>query len=201
MKIKTAEFITSAEKPSQYPEDNLVHVAIVGKSNVGKSSLINALTNNNKLARVSGTPGKTRLVNFFEINQSFYLVDLPGYGFAKVSKSEKEKWGLMMDQYFNNAGQLRLIIMLADIRHDPTQEDKQMAEWIRYYKIPLILIATKADKLGKTRIKPRAIQIRKKLGFSSDLRLIPWSATAKYGLEEILEELNNYTNENSSDVI
>ncbi|MDD3613287.1 MAG: ribosome biogenesis GTP-binding protein YihA/YsxC [Eubacteriales bacterium] len=201
MKIITAEFFTSAEKPSQYPQDDLPHIALVGKSNVGKSSLINALTNNKKLARVSSSPGKTRLVNFFLVNQNFYIVDLPGYGFAKVSKSEKEKWGTMIDQYFSTAKQLQLLIMLVDIRHDPTREDKQMAEWIRYYKIPVILALTKSDKLGKTRIKPRAAQIKKELGFSGDIMHIPCSSVTGYGLDEIQDSLDHYIALKQTDII
>jgi ribosome biogenesis GTP-binding protein YsxC/EngB len=134
MEIRKAEFITSAVNAAGYPQDDLPHIAMVGKSNVGKSSLINGLTNQSKLARVSRQPGKTRLINFFLVNDSFYLVDLPGYGFARVSKAEKEKWGAMINEYFEKAAQLKCIIMIADIRHNPTAEDKQMAEWIQYHR-------------------------------------------------------------------
>ena len=128
MEIKKAEFITSAVNAGGYPQDGLPHIAMVGKSNVGKSSLINAITRQKKLARVSGEPGKTRLVNFFLINESFYLVDLPGYGFARVSKVEKKSWGDMMNEYFKKAFSLNCVIMIVDIRHNPTAEDMQMAE-------------------------------------------------------------------------
>ena len=192
MEIKKAEFTTSAVNAAGYPQDGLSHVAMVGKSNVGKSSLINALTNQNKLARVSGQPGKTRLINFFLINESFYLVDLPGYGFARVSKGEKEKWGEMMNEYFKTAFPLKCIIMIVDIRHNPTAEDRQMAEWIQYYQIPVLLVASKADKLGKTRIKPQAAQSRKLLGFSQEIPIVPCSTLSKQGMEELLEKLDTY---------
>lgn len=192
MEIKKAEFTTSAVNASQYPGDILPHIAMVGKSNVGKSSLINAMTNRTKLARVSGQPGKTRLINFFLVNDSFYLVDLPGYGFARVSKSEKESWGSMINDYFKKAAHLKCIILIIDIRHDPTAEDMQMAEWIRYYQVPVLLAASKSDKLGKTRIKPQAARIRKQLGFTGDVPVIPYSAVSKQGMEDLLQQLDHY---------
>ena len=192
MEIKKAEFVTSVVKTSAYPQDELPHIAIVGKSNVGKSSLINAMTNQNKLARVSRQPGKTRLINFFLINDKFYLVDLPGYGYARVSKAEQESWGSMMDEYFKLASPLKCIILIVDIRHKPTAEDKQMVEWIKYYRIPVLVVASKADKLGKTRIKPQAAQLRKQLGFSHQVPVVPCSVVSKQGLLELLAELDAY---------
>lgn len=192
MKINKAEFITSAVNAYGYPQDGFPHVAITGKSNVGKSSLINAITKQNKLAKVSGQPGKTRLINFFLINKSFYMVDLPGYGFARVSKAEQKAWGNMMNEYFDKASQLKCIIMVIDIRHNPTTEDKQMAEWIKHYQIPVILVASKADKLGKTRIKPQAALVSRQLGFSQDVPIIPCSILSRIGLEELLEKLDDY---------
>lgn len=192
MEIRKAEFITSAVNVAGYPQDDLPHIAMVGKSNVGKSSLINGLTNQSKLARVSRQPGKTRLINFFRINDSFYLVDLPGYGFARVSKAEKEKWGVMINEYLEKTARLKGIIMIADIRHNPTAEDKQMAEWIQYYGIPVILVASKIDKLAKTRIKPQAAQLRKQLGFSDIVPIIPCSVVTKQGLQELSEQMGSY---------
>ena len=201
MEIKKAEFITSAVNAGGYPQDGLPHIAMVGKSNVGKSSLINAITRQKKLARVSGEPGKTRLVNFFLINESFYLVDLPGYGFARVSKVEKKSWGDMMNEYFKKAFSLNCVIMIVDIRHNPTAEDMQMAEWIKYYQIPVILVASKADKLGKTRIKPQVDQLRNQLGFSNQVPIVPSSVVSKQGLEVLLEQLDAYLPELDSPII
>lgn len=192
MEITKAEFITSAVNAAGYPQDELPHIAMVGKSNVGKSSLINGLTNRSKLARVSGQPGKTRLINYFLINDRFYLVDLPGYGFARVSKVEKEKWGGMMNEYFADTSQLKCIILIVDIRHNPTAEDKQMAEWIQYYRIPVLLAASKSDKLGKTRIRPQIAQVRKQLGLSEKVPVVPYSAVSRQGLRELLEQLDTF---------
>jgi GTP-binding protein len=192
MVIKKAEFITSAVNASGFPKDSRPQIAMVGRSNVGKSSLINGLTRKNKLARVSSQPGKTRIINFYLINDAFYLVDLPGYGFAKVSRAEREKWGLMMDEYFSKASQLKFIIMVVDIRHNPTADDKQMAEWIRYNEVPVLLAASKADKLGKTRINPQALSIRKLLGFSNNVPVIPYSVVTKQGLDELLSYIDSY---------
>ena len=190
MEIKKAEFETSAVNAAQYPQNDYPHVAMVGKSNVGKSSLINAMTNRNKLARVSGQPGKTRLINFFRINDTFYLVDLPGYGFARVAGPEKERWGAMINEYLKKVPRLKCMILIVDIRHDPTAEDRQMAEWIRYYRIPVLLAVSKSDKLGKTRVKPRAAQIRRQLGFSDEVPVISYSAVSGYGMEDLLNQLD-----------
>ena len=163
-----------------------------GKIQCRQIFLINGLTNQSKLARVSRQPGKTRLINFFLVNDSFYLVDLPGYGFARVSKAEKEKWGVMINEYLEKTARLKGIIMIADIRHNPTAEDKQMAEWIQYYGIPVILVASKIDKLAKTRIKPQAAQLRKQLGFSDIVPIIPCSVVTKQGLQELSEQMGSY---------
>ncbi len=149
MEIKQSEFTISAVKPEQYPTDNRVEFAFVGRSNVGKSSLINTLTNRRKLVKVSGTPGKTRLINFFIINNEFYFVDLPGYGYAKVSKSEKATWGQMMEKYLVNRPQLKKVVLLVDSRHKPTNDDISMYEWIKHYGYGVVVVATKKDKLTK----------------------------------------------------
>ena len=155
---------------------------MVGKSNVGKSSLINSLCNNFKLARISSSPGKTRLINFFRINDAFHLVDLPGYGFAKAPKTEQEKWGRLMEDYLSS-GLLTHIFMLIDIRHAPTAEDKQMFEWILYYGIPFTLIATKADKLARSKRKQAANAAAKLLG--APPYAIPYSAENAEGRAEV----------------
>ena len=149
MEIKTAEFVTSMDQYREKPPITLPQLAVVGKSNVGKSSLINSLCNRRKLCKTSATPGKTRLINVFLINGSFHLVDLPGYGFAKVDKKEKMRWGAMMDGYFQQSTPLRHVLHLVDIRHEPTQEDIAMSQYFRQMGIPFTVIATKADKISR----------------------------------------------------
>lgn len=192
MIIRTAEFVRSAKLKKDYNNQEFPEIAIVGKSNVGKSSLINALTNNNKLARVSKQPGKTRLVNFFLLNQQFYLVDLPGYGFARVSKAEKETWDEMMRTYFENSKQLRAVILLLDIRHKPTKEDIAMLHYIEYYAIPYVVCLTKADKIAKSKRKNEAVHKRKEIPSSFAYDIIPISSEEGYGKQELLDYLDRY---------
>ena len=149
MEIKTAEFVTSLDQYREKPPITLPQLAVVGKSNVGKSSLINSLCNRRKLCKTSATPGKTRLINVFLINGNFHLVDLPGYGFAKVDKKEKMRWGAMMDDYFQQSTHLRHVLHLVDIRHEPTQDDIAMNQYFRQMGIPFTVIATKADKISR----------------------------------------------------
>ncbi len=162
-RIKQAEFVTSVGLTGSYPQTLDAEIAIVGKSNVGKSSLINSLCNNNKLAKTSQSPGKTRLINYFKVNRSFYLVDLPGYGFAKAPKTEQESWGQLMETYLSS-GRVDHLLLLLDIRHAPTQEDRQMFQWVIYYGIPFTLVATKADKLARSKQQAAANQAAKALG-------------------------------------
>jgi len=189
MRITNSEFIISAVKPEQYPVDNRVEFAFVGRSNVGKSSLINTITNRKKLVKVSGTPGKTRLVNFFLINDEFYFVDLPGYGYAKVSKTEQAKWGKMMEMYLLNREPLKKIVLLVDGRHKPTQDDIMMYEWVKYYGSNVLVIATKEDKLKRNEIKKSEKLIRETLGMPNDEKLIFFSSLKKIGIEALLDEL------------
>ena len=149
MEIKKAEFITSLAEYGPFPGKGLSQIAVAGKSNVGKSTLINKLCRRNKLARTSATPGKTRLINIFLLNDSFHLVDLPGYGFAKVDKKEKARWGKMMQDYFTGAEELRHVLCLVDIRHDPTEDDVTMNRFLRDMQIPFTVVATKADKISR----------------------------------------------------
>ena len=149
MEIKTAEFVTSMAEYGAFPGRGLPQIAVAGKSNVGKSTLINRLCRRNKLARTSGTPGKTRLLNVFLLNGAFHLVDLPGYGFAKVDKKEKLRWGQMMQHYFEQAQELRHVLCLVDIRHEPTEDDRTMNRFLRETGIPFSVIATKADKISR----------------------------------------------------
>ena len=147
--IRTAEFITSMAEYGKFPGKGLPQIAVAGKSNVGKSTLINCLCRRNKLARTSATPGKTRLLNVFLLNGEFHLIDLPGYGFAKVDKREKQRWGQMMQQYFEQAAELRHVLCLVDIRHEPTEDDRTMNRFLREMDIPFSVVATKADKVSR----------------------------------------------------
>ncbi|MDO5039696.1 ribosome biogenesis GTP-binding protein YihA/YsxC [Clostridium sp.] len=189
MRIKQSEFITSAVKQSQYPVDNRVEVAFVGRSNVGKSSIINALTNRRKLAKVSQTPGKTRLINFFLINNDFYLVDLPGYGYAKVSKKEKESWGKVIETYLNGREELKRVILLVDSRHKPTADDVMMHEWIKHYGYDVIVVATKSDKLSNNNLRKSEKVIRDTLKLDKEDKLYFYSSLTKKGTEQIIENL------------
>ena len=184
--IKQAEFVTSAGIEGAYPEPLPCEIAIVGKSNVGKSSLINRLANNQKLAKTSAQPGKTRLVNFFLLNKSTYLVDLPGYGFAKASKTEQKSWGELMDRYLKSE-RVKHLFMLIDIRHEPTQDDLTMFRYLIYYGIPYTLVATKADKIAKSKRKTDACERAKQLG--APPFAIPFSSETGEGKAELLSRI------------
>ena len=179
MNIKQADFIISAVNKEQYPKDNKIEIAFVGRSNVGKSSLINTLTNRRKLVKVSGTPGKTRQINFFLINNEFYFVDLPGYGYAKVSKQEKEKWGKIINTYLSNRKQLKKILLLLDCRRKPSEDDLAMYNWIKYYNYDYIIVMTKIDKLKRSEIAKHEKLIRDTLNLSTSEKLIQFSSTKK----------------------
>lgn len=189
MEIKQAEFKTSAVKPTQYPDDGMCEIAFVGRSNVGKSSLINTLTNRRKLVKVSGTPGKTRLINFFTINNKLYFVDLPGYGYAKVSKSEKATWGKMIEQYLINRPELKKVALLVDCRHKPTGDDVMMHDWIKHYGYEIIVIATKKDKLTKNELQKSSKVIKETLKLGKEDKILFFSSLKKEGKEELLEEI------------
>lgn len=190
MEIKQAEFIISAVAAAQYPTDNRVEIAFVGRSNVGKSSLINTLTNRRKLVKVSGTPGKTRLVNFFLINNEFYFVDLPGYGYAKVSKVEKESWGKVIETYLTKREQLKKIVLLIDCRHKPSMDDINMYKWIKYYNYEAVVVATKIDKLTKNELQKNLKMIRETLELNPNDKLLTFSSLKKIGKEELLEVID-----------
>lgn len=149
MTIKKSKFVQSLSAFKSFPGQGLPEIAMVGKSNVGKSSLINSMTNNSKLARTSAEPGKTRLVNLYLINEAFFLVDLPGYGFARAPKQEKDKWAAMIEGYLRGSEHLKRVFQLVDIRHEPTEDDQLMVEYLRHYDLPFTVVATKADKLSK----------------------------------------------------
>ena len=184
--IKQAEFLTSTAIGQSYPAQSRCEIAIVGKSNVGKSTLINKLCNNRKLARTSATPGKTRLINFFTINRDFYLVDLPGYGYAQAGKDEQKKWGELIETYLAS-GRVKHLFMLIDIRHEPTVLDRQMFAWLIYYGIPYTLVATKSDKLAASKRRQAANAAAKALG--APPYAVPFSGETGEGKEELLSRI------------
>lgn len=190
MIIKKAELEAVAVKRAQYPEDNLIEIAFAGRSNVGKSSLLNLLTNRRGLARVSGSPGKTRTINFYRINDSFRIVDLPGYGYARASKSITENWGKMMEEYLEGREGLRLVVQLVDIRHEPTAQDIQMYDYLRYYNLNGIVVATKADKVSRNEINRNIAVIRRALRLEPEETVIPVSALKKTGYDKLLAEMD-----------
>ena len=186
MKIKEATFITSVAGADKFYKTNKPIIAICGKSNVGKSSLINMLANRKKLAKTSVTPGRTRLINYFDFGE-FVLADLPGYGFAKVSKEEKKKWGMLLETFLAKED-ITLVLSLVDVRHEPTADDKMMINYLYHYALPFVLVATKADKLPKTKVKPRLIEISQslKVGVSD---VIGSSAETGLGKEDIFSAI------------
>ena len=191
MKINSAEFIISAMRISQYPEDNLPEVMLVGRSNVGKSSFINMIASNKKLARISSTPGKTRFLNFYLFNNSFYFVDVPGYGYAGVSKKEHKKFGLMIEEYLEKRPNLVRTYMLVDIRHKPNSDDILMYDYLKFHNIPVTVIATKADKLSNNKkIKAEKV-IKDALKLRNTDSFIVISNSSKEGKSKVLDELEN----------
>jgi GTP-binding protein len=189
MQIKSAQYEITAVKPEQYPARFWPEIAWAGRSNVGKSSLINALLNRKDLARVAATPGKTRTLNFYNINSQFYFVDLPGYGYAKVSKAEKATWGPMIETYLKTREQLKMIVMLVDIRHAPSVDDQVMYEWLTSRDKAKLVVATKSDKIPVSKVAERVREIRTTLGMAENESVIPFSALRKQGRNEVWEEI------------
>ena len=187
MIIKDAQLEAVAVKASQYPDDTMPEIAFAGRSNVGKSSLLNLLTGRKSLARVSGSPGKTRTINFYKINDTFRIVDLPGYGYAKVSKSMSRDWGPMMEEYFQKRKGLKKVIHLVDIRHAPSAQDVQMYRYLRHYGLDGIVAATKADKVSRNEMQKCISQIRKTLELGNEDLVIPISALKRTGHDKLLE--------------
>ena len=190
MEIKSAKFIKSATSIDNSLE-NFSQIAFVGRSNVGKSSLINMLTKNSKLCKTSSTPGRTRLINYFQINSDIYFVDLPGYGFAKASKTEVDGWQSMIEPYLVENENLKCVCMLVDSRIEPTNQDKQMLKFLNYYRITFIIIATKCDKFGKSQIKPQMQKIANYLGVGKD-NVFASSSETGFGRLEILQKLDQF---------
>jgi GTP-binding protein len=195
MIVKKADLVAVAVKKSQYPEDNKKEIAFAGRSNVGKSSLLNLLVNRKNLARVSGSPGKTRTINFYEINDQFRIVDLPGYGYAKVSKSVTENWGDMIEAYLAGRQRLLKVVQLVDIRHTPSEQDVQMYEWLKHYGFDGIVVATKSDKISRNEMTKSISEIRKTLGMSPEDKIIPVSTLKRTGYDKLMEELDHLLEE------
>ena len=191
MEINThnADILLSAANKSHYPQDDIPEVALAGRSNVGKSSFINTLLNRKNLARTSGKPGKTQLLNFFNIDDKLRLVDVPGYGYARVSKKEREKWGRMIEEYLTSRENLKAVVSLVDFRHEPSADDVQMYEFLKYYEIPVILVATKADRIPRGKWNKHESMIKKKLDFDTSDSFIIFSSVTKEGLEKSWDEI------------
>jgi GTP-binding protein len=192
MNVTKAEIAVSAVKPEQYPNGALPEFALAGRSNVGKSSFINKMINRKNLARTSSKPGKTQTLNFYLINESLYFVDVPGYGFARVSKKEREAWGKMMETYFTTREQLRAVVLIVDLRHPPTKDDVMMYEFLKHYQIPTIIIATKADKVPKGKWQKHLKVVRETLNIMEDDKLILFSAETGQGKEEAWAALERF---------
>ena len=193
MVIKSVELEIVCGPTSKLPETKYPEIAFAGKSNVGKSSLINALINRKSLARTSSQPGKTQTINFYNVNKELYFVDLPGYGYAKVSKEEQARWGALIEKYLQTSRQLKAVFLLIDIRHEVKAHDKEMYDWIRYNGYDPVIIATKADKISRTQMAKQMKVIREGLGVAkaSDITILPFSALTKQGRDEIWDAITN----------
>ncbi|MCL1999091.1 MAG: ribosome biogenesis GTP-binding protein YihA/YsxC [Turicibacter sp.] len=183
MEIVHAKLGVTAVKPDQFPTGERIEIAFAGKSNVGKSSMINTMLGRKSLVRTSQTPGKTRTINFFEVEQDWYFVDLPGYGYAKISRSESQKWGAMVEGYLKNRLPFITLVLLLDIRHEPNANDKMLYDWCKYYDLPITLVATKSDKLKRSQIQKHIAIIKKGLGACESI--LPFSSLNRTGREEL----------------
>lgn len=192
MKVTSADIVISAVKPDQYPDNLLPEFALSGRSNVGKSSFINKMLNRKSLARTSSKPGKTQTLNFFLINESFYFVDVPGYGYAKVSKSERAAWGKMIETYLTKREQLKAVVLIVDLRHPPTADDVMMYDFLKHYDIPCIIINTKADKVPKSKWQKHLKITKEKLNLDPNDPIILFSSETGYGTDQAWTVLQNY---------
>ena len=195
MVMKSVQLETVCGITSKLPDNILPEIAFAGKSNVGKSSLINGIMNRKSLARTSSQPGKTQTINFYNVNEVFYLVDLPGYGYAKANQEVKAQWGKMIERYLHSSKQLKAVFLLIDIRHDPSANDKQMYQWMRHYGFDPIIIATKLDKINRSQIQKQLKAIRVGLEAQKDTIIIPYSSLSKQGREEIYDLLDSILSE------
>ncbi|OBZ12416.1 MULTISPECIES: ribosome biogenesis GTP-binding protein YihA/YsxC [Bacillales] len=190
MKITQAQFVISAVKPHQYPEDALPEIALAGRSNVGKSSLINKLILRKNLARTSSQPGKTQQLNYYRVNDLIYLVDFPGYGYAKVSKTQRVQFGEMIERYIRDREPLKLQLLVIDIRHEPSQQDQQMYKWLKHYEIPTCIVATKADKIPKSKWDKHIKMIKKTLEADPRDSVVLFSSELGLGREQLWDIIN-----------
>lgn len=190
MEVNHVSLAAVGVKFSQYPEDGKPEIAFVGKSNVGKSTLINAMANRKALARTSSQPGKTRTINFYEVENTLYIVDLPGYGYAKAPKSEIQKWSTMIEEYLNKRKTLLGIILLIDIRHEPGKNDIMMYQWLKHYGYDIVVAATKADKLKRSQLSKHLSMIKKGLNLQPEDKLIPFSGVSKTGVDKLWEAMD-----------
>ncbi|CAM4335707.1 ribosome biogenesis GTP-binding protein YihA/YsxC [Paenibacillus macerans] len=193
MKVTKAEFVISAVGPNQYPDDALPEIALAGRSNVGKSSLINRMIGRKNLARTSSTPGKTQHLNYYRINDQLYFVDVPGYGYAKVSKSQREAWGKMIEKYLMERETLKLVILIVDLRHPPSKDDELMYDWLKAYELPVCVVATKADKVPKTRWPKHLKIIKEALVLRAGDPVILFSSEEGTGKDELWGLINKST--------
>ncbi|SFE69748.1 ribosome biogenesis GTP-binding protein YihA/YsxC [Alteribacillus iranensis] len=191
MKVNKAELLISAVSRKQYPEDGLPEIALAGRSNVGKSSFINTMVQRKKLARISSKPGKTRTLNFYNINDELIFVDVPGYGYAKVSKKERAAWGPMMEEYISVREELRGVVQIIDVRHPPTADDIQMYQYLKYHELPVIVIATKADKVSKNKRPKHVKQAKNDLQLDKEDKMILFSAETGQGKDEGWSAIQN----------
>jgi GTP-binding protein len=194
MKVTQAEFVISAVSPKQYPPGNIPEIALAGRSNVGKSSFINKMMNRKNLARTSSKPGKTQTLNYYLINNEIFFVDLPGYGYAKVSKTEKAKWGPMMEEYLQQREPLKAVIQVVDLRHPPTRDDQGMYDYLKHYNIPVIVVATKADKIPRGKWQKHLKEVRTTLDLAKEDSLLIFSAETGMGREEAWKEIWKFVN-------
>lgn len=191
MKVHNVEMVISAVRPDQYPEDGLPEFALAGRSNVGKSSFINRMIGRKALARISSKPGKTQTLNFYKIEEQLFFVDVPGYGYAKVSKTEREAWGKMIERYFTGRQELKAVIQIIDLRHPPTADDRMMYDFLKHYNIPCIIIATKADKIPKGKWDKHKKIVKETLEMEKSDPLIVFSSETGLGFEEAWKTIEN----------
>ncbi len=189
MKVLSAEFVLSATKPAHYPPAVLPEIAFAGRSNVGKSSLINTLVKRKGLARTSNTPGRTQEINFFTVNDRFAFIDLPGYGYAKVPEKIRQNWGPMIEAYLSGRETLRLVVLILDIRRDPSPEDRQLIGWLQYYRLPVLIVLTKIDKVSRNELAQRKRRIGEDLGLPSTIDTVSFSAKTGEGKDLLWREI------------